>query len=503
MTTERNPWLALSALIIGFFLTIIDMTIIAVANPAIMVDLDATVPQVIWVTSAYLLCYAVPLLACGRLGDRFGPKYIYLAGLAVFTVASLLCGLADSIGLLIAARALQGLGSALMTPQTMAVITRIFPQAKRGAAMALWGAVAGLATLVGPILGGLLVDWQGWEWIFLINIPIGLVGLVLGALWVPKLPTFDHKFDNLGVALNAIGLFLVVYGLQEGDRQDWGAAIWAMIVAGLLVLAGFVYTQWRNRGEPLLPLGLFRDRNFALSTLAIASIGATVAALMVPLYFYLETVRGKTPTQAALLFAPMAVVTLLCAPLIGKFVDRLHPRIFPMVGFSLYAVSLLVLSMLMTPTAPLLLFVSTGAFAGIANACIWAPLAATATRNLPDHQAGAGSGVYNAVRQVGSVVGSAAVAAVITARMTAHSLGEGKIAEGGAGTSAIPDRVKERLSEALSESMYLPIVILLIGLVAVLLFGSETERTVPEQVSDKSAGKAREVVAVNPGDNEV
>src|SRR6266568_1107491 len=179
MTTRRNPWLALYALVVGFFMILLDMTIVSVANPTIMRDLHTDMTKVIWVTSAYLLTYAVPLLVTGRLGDRFGPKNIYLIGLVVFTLASLWCGLSGSIDMLIAARAVQGLGAALMTPQTMAVITRTFPPDKRGAAMGLWGGVAGLATLVGPILGGVLVDQLGWNWIFYINVPVGVVAFVL------------------------------------------------------------------------------------------------------------------------------------------------------------------------------------------------------------------------------------------------------------------------------------------------------------------------------------
>src|SRR5690606_1067484 len=201
MSTQRNPWLALSALVVGFFMILLDVTIVAVANPAILDSLHADISQVIWVTSAYLLTYAVPLLVTGRLGDRFGPKNIYLIGLAVFTLASLWCGLSGTIEMLIAARAVQGLGAALMTPQTMAVITRTFPPDKRGAAMGLWGGVAGLATLVGPILGGVLVDNLGWEWIFFVNVPVGIVAFVLAWKLVPALETHAHKFDIPGVVL--------------------------------------------------------------------------------------------------------------------------------------------------------------------------------------------------------------------------------------------------------------------------------------------------------------
>ena len=184
-----NPWPALWALVIGFFMILVDTTIVAVANPAIKAALDPatnSLDNVVWVTSAYLLAYAVPLLITGRLGDRFGPKNIYLIGLTIFTLASLGCGLSSSLGMLIAARAVQGIGAALMTPQTMAVITRTFPPHRRGAAMGLWGATAGVATLAGPLAGGLLVDGFGWEWIFFINIPVGVdrlrAGLAAGAV---------------------------------------------------------------------------------------------------------------------------------------------------------------------------------------------------------------------------------------------------------------------------------------------------------------------------------
>lgn len=327
MQTERNPWWGLSALVVGFFMILLDLTIVAVANPAIMADLQADINQVVWVTSAYLLTYAVPPLFTGRLGDRFGPKHIYLAGLVVFTAASLWCATSGTIEMLIAARAVQGLGAALMTPQTMATITRTFAPDKRGAAMGLWGAVAGLASLLGPLVGGVLVDWQGWNWIFYINVPVGIIAFVLAAWLVPSLETQPHKFDVVGVILSGVGLFLLVFGIQEGSSRDWDVWTWTMIVAGIAVMVLFVFNQARNKGEPLVPLALFRDRNFSMSNIAISSMGAAMTALMVPAYFYLETVRGFSPTKAALIFAPMAIVTGPTAPLIGRFSDRMPPRV--------------------------------------------------------------------------------------------------------------------------------------------------------------------------------
>ncbi|MBN9184230.1 MAG: MFS transporter, partial [Microbacterium sp.] len=264
--TQRSPWPALWALVIGFFMILVDTTIVSVANPAIKAALDPhtnNLDNVVWVTSAYLLAYSVPLLITGRLGDRFGPKNIYLIGLAIFTLASLGCGLSSSLGMLVAFRAVQGLGAALMTPQTMAVITRTFPPDKRGAAMGLWGATSGVAMLVGPLAGGLLVDAAGWEWIFFVNLPVGVIGFVLAAILVPKLTTHEHKFDILGVFLSAVAMFLIVFGLQEGEQQKWSGVIWTMIIAGVAVLGLFVWQQAKTKSEALVPLALFRERNFA------------------------------------------------------------------------------------------------------------------------------------------------------------------------------------------------------------------------------------------------
>ncbi|HEY5855781.1 MAG TPA: MFS transporter [Aldersonia sp.] len=468
MTTVRNPWTALGALCLGFFMILLDMTIVAVANPAIMIDLQADVNSVVWVTSAYLLAFAAPLLVTGRLGDRFGPRKIYLCGLTVFTLASLWCALSGSIHMLIAARAVQGLGAALMTPQTMAVITRIFPPDKRGAAMGAWGAVAGVATLVGPILGGVLVDGLGWEWIFFVNVPVGIVAFVLALRFVPELETHGHEFDIPGVVLSAVGMFLLVFGIQQGASFDWSAQIWLMIGAGVAILAVFVFYQSRNRGEPLLPLGLFRDRNFALSNVAISAMGASVTAMMLPVFFYLQAVRELSPTRSALVFAPMAIVTGVLAPFVGRMVDKTHPRYIPTFGFALVAVSLLWLSQLMTVDTPIWQIMVPAIAMGIGNACIWAPLAATATHNLPLQQAGAGAGVYNTTRQVGSVLGSAGVGALITARMAAQGI-DGDVSEGSS-SQALPEFLRVPFSTALSESMLLPAAVLVIGLIAVLFF---------------------------------
>lgn len=471
-------------MVIGFFMILIDTTIVSVANPRIMAGLETDINAVIWVTSAYLLAYAVPLLITGRLGDRFGPKRLYLAGLVVFTLASLWCGLSGSIQMLIAARVLQGLGAALMTPQTMAVITRIFPPDRRGAAMGLWGATAGMATLVGPILGGVLVDGLGWEWIFFINVPIGIVGFILAWRFVPSLTTHPHRFDVPGVVLSAVGLFLLVFGIQEGETYNWGTisgpvTVWGLIISGIVVLALFVGWQSVNRGEPLLPLRLFRDRNFSLANIGITTVGFTVTAFGLPLVFYYQMVRGMTPTQSALMMVPMALISGGLAPVVGRIIDRVNPKYLTSAGLLLMAVALFWNSALMHPDTPVWLFLLPSALLGFANAGIWAPLSSTATRNLPPRQAGAGAGVYNTTRQIGAVLGSAAIAVLMQARLAAELPAAGAQGEPGAGGPAgeaisfgglLPEALHQGFSTAMGQSIMLPAAVIVLGAAVALFF---------------------------------
>jgi EmrB/QacA subfamily drug resistance transporter len=465
---DIRPWPALFALCLGFFMILVDTTIVTVATPAIISDLHADVNSVVWVTSAYLLAYAVPVLITGRLGDRFGPKRLYLVGLTVFTLASLWCGLTTSIEMLIVARVFQGLGASMLTPQTMAVITRIFPADRRGQAMALWGATAGVATLVGPILGGILVDAFGWEWIFFINIPVGVIGFVLAVRLVPTLPTHTHRFDWLGVALSGVGMFFLVFGIQQGHKYHWNGWVMTSIIAGVALFVAFVVWQSKNRAEPLVPLSLFGDRNFSISNFSISTMSFTATAMGFPTMLYAQLVRGYSPLQSALLFVPMAVMSIILAPIVGKFTDKVHPRTLTGVGFAVTAFSIFLISRTLTPNGAVWHILAAMALLGIGMAGIWAPLAATATRNLPMQLAGAGSGVYNATRQVGAVLGSAAIAVLIDTRIAAHGLSGGAEPEGA--LQQLPAVVRDPFSQAMSDAMLLPAAILVLGLVSVLFF---------------------------------
>ncbi|MDT5348881.1 MAG: hypothetical protein QOH91_2168 [Mycobacterium sp.] len=462
-----NPWNTLWAMMIGFFMIMVDSTIVAIANPTIMADLHTGYDAVVWVTSAYLLGYAVVLLVAGRLGDRFGPKNLYLIGLAIFTVASMWCGLSGSVAMLIAARVVQGVGAGVLTPQTLSTITRIFPPERRGVATSVWGATAGVASLVGPLAGGVLVDGLGWEWIFFVNVPVGIVGIALAIRLVPVLPRQAHQFDLLGVGLSGLGMFLIVFGLQQGQAVHWDLWIWALIVAGVGFIAAFVYWQSVHPGEPLIPLDLFFDRDFRLCSVGVALIAFATTAMMLPLTFYTQGVCGLSPTRSALLIAPMAVGNGVLAPLAGRIVDRHHPVPVLGFGFSALAISLTWLSVDMVPGTPIwrLLMPFFGIGAGMAF--VWSPLTATATRNLPPQLAGASSGVYNAVRQLGAVLGSAGMAAFMTSRISAEMPAR---TEGtGEGGLRLPSFLREPFSAAMSQSVLLPAFIALLGVVAALL----------------------------------
>ena len=474
----RSPWPALWALVVGFFMILIDTTIVSVANPAIKAALDPhtnNLDNVVWVTSAYLLAYAVPLLVTGRLGDRFGPKRVYLVGLVIFTLASVWSGLSGSLDMLIAARAAQGIGAALMTPQTMAVITRTFPPERRGAAMGLWGGTAGVATLVGPLLGGLLVDAWGWEWIFFINVPVGIVAFVLAWMLVPNLETHAHRFDLVGVAMSAAGLFLIVFGLQEAAAYNWGViwgpvSVWGLIGAGIVVLLLFVWWQRRTTSEPLVPLSLFRDRSFALSNLGISAVGFTVTSMSLPYMFFLQLSRGLTPTQAALLLIPMAVLSGVLSPFAGRLLDRIDARLLLVPALVITAGALALYITLILGAAPIWAFLVPSALMGLGSAGMWGPLATTATRHLPPREAGAGAGVYNTTRTIGSVVGSAAIAALMQSRLVANLPGAADAAGSGAdfAQGALPPALAEPFATAMAQALMLPAVVAVLAAVVML-----------------------------------
>ena len=465
--SQSSPWPALWSMMVGFFMILVDSTIVAVAIPAIAESLNATYNGVIWVNSAYLLAYAVPLLITGRLGDRFGPKRLYMLGLAVFTVSSLACGLAGSVGVLIAARAFQGLGGAMLTPQTMSVMIRTFSPTQRGSAMGVWGAVAGVATIVGPLLGGIFVDLGGWEWIFIINVPFGIIGLLLAWKNVPKLELTARRLDWLGVALSAVGMFCLIFGIQEGSNFNWDARAIGLIVTGVVFIAAFILWQARTTRDALVPLSLFADRNFALASAAITTVGFAVSTFAIPLMIYVQRVQNFSPTVAALLLLPSGLVSGALSGFIGKQTNTHDPKPFAITGLAVTSISIFATVWITDPQISPYWMLLISVFYGLGNSMIWGPLSMIATRNLDPALAGAGSSVYNTVRQVGAVIGSAAVAAAMSSQL-AQRLGDD--AAGHSETRPLPEFLHEPFAEAMSVALLLPAGVLVLGVAVAAMF---------------------------------
>ncbi|GAB2961304.1 DHA2 family efflux MFS transporter permease subunit [Amycolatopsis acidiphila] len=461
MARQPNPWAALSALCLGFFMILLDTTIVSIAIPAMVRELGTTLNSVVWVLSVYLLTYAVPMLFTSRLGDRFGPKRVFLAGLTVFTLASLWCGLSGNVEMLITARAVQGLGAALMTPQTLAFITHLFPPAKRGPAMGLWGGVAGLATITGPLLGGVLVDSLGWEWIFFVNVPVGVVAIVLTALLVPDWqPRHSHSFDVPGILLSAAGLFCLVFGIQNGQQYSWGKVfgpvnIFEIIGAGVLFLVAFVVWQRFNTREPLLPLRVFNNRNFSAGTATALAIGFAITGMFVPLVVYIQDVLGMSPTAAGVLTAPMSLLSGIVAPFIGRLSDRVNAKYLVMFGFVALAAGLGVIALQARPDTSPWALTPALLLCGIGTGFVFAPMSNVAMSSVDRTLAGSASGIFNTARQVGGVLGAAAIGVLLQARISAAMTAE----HGNAPLA---------LTTAARETLILPAAVLLLGAVAAI-----------------------------------
>lgn len=458
---------------LGFFMILVDSTIVSVAIPAISEGLGASYNEVIWVSSAYLLAYAVPLLITGRLGDRFGPRTIYLAGLALFTASSLACGLASTSAALIAARAFQGLGGAMVTPQTMSVMIRTFSPKERGGAMGVWGATAGLATVTGPLLGGLLVDASGWPWIFFVNVPVGVLGLVLAWIYVPRLDKTNRHFDWVGVGLSTVSMFCLVFGIQEAENFNWDWRVWALVLVGAATMVLFFRWQSRQGGSALVPLALFQDRNFSLAGATISTVGFAISTYIIPWMIYVQTVQGFTPTQAALLVLPSGVVSGLLSPWVGKLTNTHDPKPFAITGLTLAALSMGISALITTPAVDPRWMYAISVIYGVANSLMWGPLSMIATRNLDPRLAGAGSSVYNTTRQIGGVIGSAAIAAMMSSQLAAK-LGDGAGAAdmptAGQATGPLPEVLHEPFALAMRNSIWLPCAVIAAGAVVACFF---------------------------------
>jgi EmrB/QacA subfamily drug resistance transporter len=449
---RRSPWLVLTTLCLGFFMILLDTTIVNIAVPDLTADLGATLDQLLWIVNSYTLVYAVLLITGGRLGDLFGQKRLFLAGLVIFTLASAACAFAQSPGQLIATRVAQGIGGALLTPQTLAILTMVFPPERRGAAFGIWGAVAGLATLAGPTFGGFLVSTWGWQWIFLVNLPIGIATAALAVRLLPDLRQHRrHRLDWLGTLLASTGLFLLCFSLIEGGPHGWGRiarpiTIPTLVAAAIVVLALFAWQQYAHRHrEPLIPPGVFADRNYAVMTGVTAAISFGMLGLFLPLVIFLQSVLGLSALQAGLVLAPMSLASVVMAPVAGRIADRYGGKDILITGLFLWAagVGLVVWATRLYYDRRELI---TGLIvAGVGLGMTFAPLQSIAMRNVTAGLAGAAAGVINTARQLGAVLGSTAVGALIHAQLVARldtSARENAI--------ALPQGFRERFIEGFS-----------------------------------------------------
>ena len=417
---RTNPWAVLAVFALGTFLTLLDLTIVNIAIPSIVDDIHAPLDGILWMLNAYSLVYAVLLISSGRLGDIFGPRQLFAAGVAIFTIASALSGLSQDATQLVLSRAGQGLGAALLAPQGLPMITSLFPADRRGGVFAIFGMLAGLAVVLGPTLGGLIVSNWGWRWIFYVNVPVGALILVLTARVIPDLrPGRPHRLDFVGVGLATAGLLAVIYGLIEGQRYDWGTitgviSIPLVIGAGVALIAVFLVQQARRQGhEPLLPFEVFADRNFALMAFVLMAMGFAIVGVFLPLTIYYQSVLGLDAFSAGLTIAPQPVAMMLASGPVAALIQKGYGKRILFLGLLLFVAGQGYVAYTASADGDRWALLPGLIVAGIGMAGVWTPLYDLGTRTLQPRLAGAASGVFSTIQELGAVLATAVIGAVL------------------------------------------------------------------------------------------
>jgi EmrB/QacA subfamily drug resistance transporter len=410
---RRNGW-TLGIVSVALFMVVLDNLVVSVALPTIHRDLGASIQSLEWTVNAYVLAYAVLLLTGAALGDRFGRKRMFLVGLGVFTAASAAAALAPSTGLLVAARAVQGAGAAMVTPLTLTLLAEAFPQEKRGLAIGVWSGVSGIAVALGPLVGGAVVQAISWHWIFWINVPIGIVLAPLALRWLSESRGPYGTLDLRGLALASAGAFGVVFGLVRAQSLGWTSpAILASIGLGIALLAGFVAWELRTP-EPMLPMSFFAKRSFAVTNVASLSMYFGMFGSIFFLSQYLQNVLGNTPLQAGEKLLVWTGASMVVAPLAGVFSERFGSRLFMAAGLSLQAGALGWLALTVSTHQHYSQMIVPFVMAGAGMALVFAPSANAVLSSVRTEQAGQASGANNAIREVGGVLGVAVLASVFT-----------------------------------------------------------------------------------------
>jgi len=419
VTEDNRKWWTLGAMAFGLFMIMLDATVVNVALPAIRDSTGASLSELEWVANAYALTFAVLLLTGGKLGDLLGRRRIFVLGLAVFTGMSLACGLATTPGELIAFRALQGAGAALMMPATLAIVSGAFPPVQRGLAFGIWAGLSYMALSIGPVVGGVLAEHADWSWIFFLNVPVGIAGILFTRLVVieSRDTSTEQSLDFLGLLTSATAVFAVTFAIVEANGHGWGSPlIVGLFAAAAVAAAAFIWIELRRR-VPMLDLALFRNLSFSGATI----VGFLVTLAMLGSFFYVslyaQGVLGYSAVEAGASYLPLTLVLLVLGLVAGRLCDRYGPR-WPMAaGLVLYGGSFALFSGLTATSSfwdllPALLLGGTGI------AFVMTPMTVAVMGNVPPAKAGIGAGVLNAARQVGGALGIAAFGALLTARET-------------------------------------------------------------------------------------
>jgi EmrB/QacA subfamily drug resistance transporter len=410
--------LVLATCCMSLFIVGLDVTVVNVALPSIQHELNASVSGLQWVVASYALVIAVLLMLAGSTADRVGRRRTFQVGLALFTLGSLLCSLAPSLGALVAFRMVQAVGGSMLNPVAMSIITNTFTErTERARAIGIWGGVVGLSMALGPVVGGVLVSSVGWRSIFWVNIPVGITAIILTAIFVPesKAPR-ARRFDPVGQLLVMITLAALVYGIIEGPGRGWSSPVIIGCFA-VAAVAGTAFARYEmRRQDPLLDVRFFRSIPFSGATMVAVSAFAGLAGFLLLSTIYLQDVRGLPAVRAGLYMLPMATMTAICSPLSGRIVGARGPRL-PMIGAGIaITISAITLTKLTAHTSPASLVVSYLLF-GLGFGLVNAPITNTAMAGMPRAQAGVAAAVASTSRQVGSSLGVAVIGSVVVSAM--------------------------------------------------------------------------------------
>jgi EmrB/QacA subfamily drug resistance transporter len=420
LAPENRKWWTLAAVSFGLFMIMLDNTVVNVALPSIQKDLNVGISELEWIVTAYALTFAALLITGGKLGDLYGRKLIFIVGIGIFTLSSLACGLAPNAGVLIGARMVQGIGAALMNPASLSIITATFPPRERGQAIGIWAGVSAMALAIGPLVGGLIVENLNWNWIFFINVPVGVAGIVVSWLVIKESRDMsrEQSIDVPGLVTSSLGLFALTYALIEGNRHGWSSPeILGLFVASVVLLVAFVVLEHRQR-LPMLDLSLFKIGSFTGANIVAMLVSLGMFGVFFFVSLYVQNILGYSPIQAGAIFLPMTILIILIAPIAGKASDRIGSRWLMGAGMTIVGISLLLYqrvglhSDFWTLLPSLLL-------GGVGMALTMSPMTAAAMDSVPVDKAGVGSGVLNSFRQMGGSLGIALMGAIVASYVTA------------------------------------------------------------------------------------